>query len=71
MCVCVAAVLFGHVMRKRPAESGMLCSHVLVEGLALHLIYTQNGGHEILSVSPQEVKQVAVATVLCDHQHGA
>lgn len=46
-------------------------SHVLIESLPLHFIHTQNGHHEVLSVSPQEVEKVAMATVLCDHQHGA
>lgn len=53
-----------------PPEPTIQGSHVLVKGLALHFICTQNGGHEVLSVSPQEVEQVAIATVLCDHQHG-
>lgn len=55
----------------RPPESDVLGAHVLIEGLPFHLIHTQNGHHEVLSVSPQEVEQVAMATVLCNHQHGA
>lgn len=62
-----------HVKRKnfRPPEPGMLVSHVLIEGLPLHFINTQNRRHEVLSMSPQEIEQVTMATVLCNHQHGA
>lgn len=53
-----------------PPEPTVEGCHVFVKGITFHFICTQNGGHEILSTSPQEVEQVAVAAVLRDHQHG-